>query len=456
MKKKLIALNTTIMLGLGSVFALPNVHAESISDMKQKQQDIQDKRAGVQSGIHNAEKKINQLQDKQETVDQQLSRLEAAIDDSVKKIDEKNNQIASTKADIEKLKKEIAVLKERIKQRNEVLKQRAVSFQESGGDVSYLEVILGSSSFSDFVGRVNAVATIVDADQEILKQNEQDKKDLEDKQKSVEKKLADLEGMLADLKNMQSNLIVQKKQKTVLMAQLKKKERDTDEERMGLKEESETLAAQESAIKKAIELEKTRQAELAAARKRAAEEAAKRAAEAKKAAAAAAASHHAKRSSTSHSSSPAPAPAPAPSESEHHDAPAVSSGMFTRPSAGVVTSQLGSRWNKFHAGIDIAAPGTNPVVAAADGVVIRSYLSSTYGNCVMISHSINGQLYTTVYAHLRSRNVSNGQVVAKGQQVGIMGNTGHSTGQHLHFELHIGPWNVAKTNAVNPLNYLNM
>jgi murein DD-endopeptidase MepM/ murein hydrolase activator NlpD len=55
---------------------------------------------------------------------------------------------------------------------------------------------------------------------------------------------------------------------------------------------------------------------------------------------------------------------------------------------------------------------------------------------------------------MNSRKVSEGAVVAKGQQIGIMGNTGHSFGQHLHFELHKGPWNYSKSNAVNPLNYI--
>ena len=117
---------------------------------------------------------------------------------------------------------------------------------------------------------------------------------------------------------------------------------------------------------------------------------------------------------------------------------------------------MGERWNKQHAGIDIAASGTVPVVAAADGVVSRSYFSSTYGNVVFVTHSISGQQWTTVYAHLSSRQVGEGAVVAKGQQVGIMGNTGHSFGQHLHFELHKGPWNYSKSNAVNPLNYINI
>lgn len=74
------------------------------------------------------------------------------------------------------MKEEIKVLKERIAKRNEVLKERALSFQETGGDVNYLEVLFGSSSFGDLVDRVGAVATIAEADRDILKQHELDKK----------------------------------------------------------------------------------------------------------------------------------------------------------------------------------------------------------------------------------------------------------------------------------------
>ena len=93
------------------------------------------------------------------------------------------------------------------------------------------------------------------------------------------------------------------------------------------------------------------------------------------------------------------------------------------------------------------------ILAAADGVVIRSYTSSSYGEVVFIAHSIDGQTYTTVYAHMKSgsRKVSAGQVVSKGQRIGTMGNTGDSQGQHLHFELHKGEWNQAKSNAINPV-----
>lgn len=110
-----------------------------------------------------------------------------------------------------------------------------------------------------------------------------------------------------------------------------------------------------------------------------------------------------------------------------------------------------------HNGIDIAEVGTHQIFAAAAGTVTRSYRSDSYGECIFILHSINGQTWETVYAHMRSgsRRVSVGQKVSRGQTIGIMGNTGNSTGQHLHFELHRGRWNANKTNAVDPLNYLN-
>ncbi|MEY8735029.1 murein hydrolase activator EnvC [Peribacillus frigoritolerans] len=464
MKKNIIAMNASIMIGLGSILAAPSVYAESISDLEKQKESIQEKRSGVESNISDTEKKIDSLQDKQMTAEDQIAAIEAKIAESAKKIDAKNAEITQTKKEIEALKEEIKVLKERIAKRNEVLKERALSFQETGGDVNYLEVLFGSSSFGDLVDRVGAVATIAEADRDILKQHELDKKELEEKQKAVETKLASLEVAKAELLEIQKQQKQQKQEKDALVKKLKQQTEKHEHEKMGLEEEKANLAAQEKAIKSAISLEHQRLAELEAARKKAAAEAKKRAEQEAAQAAAQAASQasESKKQSTSSgysaksNSSSSSSSSPSPSASNVSQAPAVSSGTFTRPSAGYVSSTMGERWNKQHAGIDIAASGTVPVVAAADGVVSRSYFSSTYGNVVFVTHSISGQQWTTVYAHLSSRQVGEGAVVAKGQQVGIMGNTGHSFGQHLHFELHKGPWNYSKSNAVNPLNYINI
>jgi len=109
-----------------------------------------------------------------------------------------------------------------------------------------------------------------------------------------------------------------------------------------------------------------------------------------------------------------------------------------------------------HHGVDFAEKGYHEIFAVADGEVSRSYRSDSYGEVVFIVHNIDGQVWESVYAHLRtgSRKVKAGDKVKQGQVIGVMGNTGHSTGQHLHFELHKGRWNMQKSNAVNPLDYL--
>lgn len=130
---------------------------------------------------------------------------------------------------------------------------------------------------------------------------------------------------------------------------------------------------------------------------------------------------------------------------------------FIKPAEGRITSNFGRRLHpidkvyKGHSGVDIAKAGNVPVVASADGTVTRVGALGTYGNVVMIVHNINGQTYETNYAHLHSWNVKVGQKVKQGQRIARMGNTGNSTGQHLHFEIHVGRYAKGQPNAVDPL-----
>jgi peptidoglycan hydrolase CwlO-like protein len=421
LKKKLLVMCTAIVLALGGFLPASGVDAESLKDMENKKKKIQQQRSGVNANIHSTEKEIDRLQDEQARLNAEIKRIDLAIGETNQKIREKSEQIEATKAEIEKLNEEIKVLQDRIEKRNELLKERARSFQLSGGNVSYLEVLLGAKSFSDFVDRVSAVSTIMDADQEILRQHQEDKKALEEKQKQVEEKLASLVTMKKELEEMKVQLTSQRTQKDKVMAQLAQKEKDAEAHKVDLQEEAEILASQQAAIERAIKLEK---AELEAARKRAEEEA---------------------KSNSGGSGG----------SGGHSSYPSIKPGNFTTPTTGSISSTFGPRWGKFHAGVDIANRGSNvAVVSAADGVVMRSYYSSSYGNCILVTHSIDGQLFTTVYAHLESRHVSNGATVAKGQKIGYMGNTGRSYGQHLHFELHKGPWTASKSNAVNPMAYV--
>lgn len=127
--------------------------------------------------------------------------------------------------------------------------------------------------------------------------------------------------------------------------------------------------------------------------------------------------------------------------------PSRGTGTLKWPAnGGYVSSGLGQRWGKLHKGIDIARPSDLTIKAADNGKVISAEYSGGYGNKVVIDHN-NG--LQTVYAHLDSIAVSAGQVVSQGQKLGVMGNTGNSTGTHLHFE-------VYENGALkNPMDYLN-
>jgi len=120
------------------------------------------------------------------------------------------------------------------------------------------------------------------------------------------------------------------------------------------------------------------------------------------------------------------------------------SSRFIWPTEGELTSGFAQRWGRHHDGIDLANDIGTPVRAARTGRVSYSGWSSGYGRVVMIEHD---QGYTTVYGHLSESYVAEGQYVKAGQSIAAMGNTGYSTGPHLHFEVRkngtpINPYNV--------------
>jgi murein DD-endopeptidase MepM/ murein hydrolase activator NlpD len=102
------------------------------------------------------------------------------------------------------------------------------------------------------------------------------------------------------------------------------------------------------------------------------------------------------------------------------------------PAQGALTSSFGARWGTTHYGLDIANRIGTPIVAAADGVVIEAGPASGFGLWVRIEHS-DGTV--TVYGHMDTFSVREGQQVKAGEQIARMGNRGYSTGPHLHFEV---------------------
>ncbi|MFZ9668347.1 MAG: murein hydrolase activator EnvC family protein [Solirubrobacterales bacterium] len=124
---------------------------------------------------------------------------------------------------------------------------------------------------------------------------------------------------------------------------------------------------------------------------------------------------------------------------------APSAAGLVWPLSGTLTSGFGYRWGRMHEGIDIAVAEGTPVRAAKSGTVILASYYGGYGNYICVDH---GGGLSTCYAHLSGYASSTGQRVSQGQVIGYSGNTGSSTGPHLHFEVRI---NGA---AQDPMGYL--
>ncbi|SFD19914.1 M23 family metallopeptidase [Clostridium uliginosum] len=120
--------------------------------------------------------------------------------------------------------------------------------------------------------------------------------------------------------------------------------------------------------------------------------------------------------------------------------------FLERPTrGGGITSKFGARWGRNHNGIDIAGNIGEPVTAAYNGVIEEAGWVNGYGNMIMIKHEDS---IDTIYGHLSTIKVNKGQQVQKGDIIGEVGNTGRSTGPHLHFELR------SKGSPINPESYI--
>lgn len=399
------------------------------SELKEQISEVEGERAQTQAEAEKAKSELEKVDAEKQALNDEIKRIDHETALTNQQIREKRDQISGVQAEIEKLKEEIQILEQRIAERDGLLKERARTMYQSGGSVDYLEVILGAKTFSDFLSRVSALSVIAQQDRNILDAHISDQEQLAEAKEKVEQELVNLEGHLAQLEELMATLETQRQEKDKVMAQLQAKEDELHVELGELENADEILRSQEAALK----------SELAAY-----EERVKREAEARKAAEAARA---AQGGSTSRGSN------------EVHSAPVATGSGFIRPATGRVSSTFGYRSfdNGMHYGIDIGKNGRSgdvPIVAVADGTVVKSYYSSSYGNTVLIAHVVGGRSITTLYAHLERRDVSTGQRVSQGDRLGLMGNTGQSFGAHLHFEVHEGGWNGSKTNAVDPFKYI--
>lgn len=330
----------------------------------------------VQSSFASETKKeLNEVKKEQKMISEEIKKFDEKFMELDLSVQEKEALLLDNQQKLEKWSKEIEEFQRSYDKHLDVLGERAESIQIQGFD-TYLEVLFGSKSFSDFVSRAFHVSTFIQHDQNFLDETLQLKTELEEKKGRILSLTQQIQTDLKTLEEEKKKLDDALNKKENYLKSLKRKEHYLEDE-----------------LKKEM----------------------------------------AKNTLTNFSVNDF-------------------NGSFIMPASGTLTSTFGPRWGTTHAGIDIAKRGIVPVVAAAPGVVIQSKYSTSFGNVVIIKHNINGKTYSTLYAHLRNRPVSAGQKVKQGQFLGNMGNTGDSTGQHLHFEIHNGIWR-GSSSALNPLQF---
>lgn len=380
--------------------------ADEVSDLKksieQKQQEIQDaqnQKKQLQSGLTDVKSIINDLEQAKKNLAAYVTQLDANLDEVQSKIAEFKDLIATKETEIIQTKVELdaAVAKEEAQYVN--MKARIKSMYERGDDF-YFEVVLNAASFADMINRVDYVEKVSASDRRMLDEFrttreyvEVCKAQLESEQELLEEAKKNVEAEEASL----ASLIAQKEE------EIRAYESDISNREQLVKEYEAEIAAQDAEIKEMEQAAKSLQAQL---------------------------------------------------EQANGQKKTYDGGMFAWPAPSYtrISDDYGYRIHptlkvqQFHNGVDMAAPGGSPILAAYNGTVVAAAYSSTMGNYIMIDHGDN--LYT-IYMHASALYVSQGAEVVKGQKIAAVGTTGRSTGNHLHFSVrlngsYVNPWNYLK------------
>lgn len=374
-----------IIAGIMAVAMVLGVFALGISYVfaANEQQQIEDSKKKVSE----QQEKIKKIEEEQELTAENIEQLKKETVEIQAQIDSKNAEIEKTDKELKKAEKELEEAKEKSSNQYDAYKERFRIMCEDGS-VSYLEIILSSNSIMDFVNNIETAKEISEYDKKIY-----------DEMKESEKKIQELADTISASK------------------------RKLEAEKSGLDQQKSNLDAKQSQLEKA---KQRLQSDSEAAQKIIDEEIAKQ---------------NALKAQLSASLS------------KTGDGTVYSGGAFLwpTPSCTYITSHFApQRVNPVtgqlrpHTGTDIGAQYGANVIAAAGGTVKFAGWNGGYGNCVIIDH---GGGRSTLYAHMSSIGVSNGQSVTAGQSVGKVGSTGNSTGPHLHFEI------LINGTAVNPMQY---
>lgn len=407
---------------------------QTVKDVKSIEQDIH----SLENEIDSLDLKIDSLDNTINTLNSQIDSLETEITSIAAQIVETNKEIESleikrveTEASLEESERLLQEAKERITARNSQLRER-IRLMYTKGKVSYLEVLLNSTSFTDFLDRFSILKMLTHQDKKILVSNKKD-------HVTVTVKIAEIEQQLAQLAALQDRQAAAKAEQIASrdgqVAAKNKQVATKGKQVAAMNSQIAVMDKQVVVIGNLAVLKQTKKVQIAAMSKEV-EALAHYTEEQEKDMIKAAAIIAASKKSIAYYKGEKLG---YPLEKEYR----ISSSYGTR------THPITGKKGIMHKGIDFAAPAGTDILAAESGRVITAGWVSGYGNTVILDH---GNGLWTLYAHARTGGikVKVGQIVTRGQRISEVGMTGNSTGNHLHFEVRL------EEKAVDPRGYLNL
>jgi murein DD-endopeptidase MepM/ murein hydrolase activator NlpD len=358
-------LSLVLVFASGSFYLAPVIGSEA--ELQNRQRELEK----VSREIELRQRQLEEAKKEQKTVVQQINVLEADIDKTEAEIQYLNKKLQVLDSQIQVAKKELERAQAAMEERCAILAQRLKSIYQNG-EVSYLEVLLDSASFADFLSRFDLLQKIADQDVVLIKEIEKEQQIINTRKIELETAYLQVESVKQETQQKQAYLKQQTAEKEKALAKIEQDKAAVEKALKQLEQDSKRL---ERIIR---DLQSP--------------------------------------------ASDKPAPT---GKFLRPISGAITSdyGMRLHPIL---------KEKRMHTGIDLRGAKGTPIKAAESGTVIFTGWMGAYGQVVIIDH---GGGVSTMYAHQSSILVKNGQKVARGETIGKVGSTGWSTGPHLHFEV---------------------
>jgi septal ring factor EnvC (AmiA/AmiB activator) len=385
---------------------VPTVAGAQQAEQRQLQ-EARDRLSQLSREIDAASRQAQQADAELEDADRKLREVEAVVNEVAAAVDRQRGAVREAEDRLAQVEAEAAEVAE-------AFAERAARMFKEGANVPF-ETLLSSGGAEEAMTRTSYLRVISQADRVNIESLDAAEVAVSAQRERLFEEQERLEAMLAEQEELLAEVEVLRESRALAAANAR-------EQLQQLESEHDDLEADQARLERLIR-QKQEEARREAERRAAAEREAQRRA---------AAAQQTSSSSSGGSTSTARTSAP-------------SSSGFAWPLCAPVTSEYGPRWGRMHAGIDQGASTGTPIGASKAGTVIFAGWQGGYGNLTLIDHHDG---VVTAYAHQSRFAVGAGTSVSQGQTIGYVGNTGNSTGPHLHFETRVNG------SAVNPRQYL--